>query len=152
MCLCLGNGAGRYTFKQFVCSCFQRWLELVSVWVDQPSSTLGAASTQGPPLNYRKVCSAQGFPGGTSGKEPACQCKRHKRCRFNPWVGKIPWRRAWQPTPVFLPGEPHGQRTWWATVHRVAKSKTWLKQFSMHAHGLLAKPQAHVLKVVLLFA
>ena len=30
---------------------------------------------------------------------------RHKRCRFNPWVGKIPWRTAWQPTPVFLPGE-----------------------------------------------
>ena len=34
-----------------------------------------------------------------------------KRCRFDPWVGKIPWRRAWQPTPVFLPGEPHGQRS-----------------------------------------
>ena len=31
------------------------------------------------------------------------------RCRFHPWVGKMPWRRAWQPTPVFLPGEPHGQ-------------------------------------------
>ena len=39
------------------------------------------------------------------GKEPACQCKRCKRCTFNSWVGKIPWRRAWQPTPVFLPGE-----------------------------------------------
>ena len=45
------------------------------------------------------------FPGGTSGKEPACQCRRHKRHRFDPWVGKIPWRRAWQPTPVFLPEE-----------------------------------------------
>ena len=33
-----------------------------------------------------------------------------KRFRFNPWVGKIPWRRAWQPTPVFVPGEFHGQR------------------------------------------
>ena len=41
----------------------------------------------------------------------ACQCRRHKRHRFNPWVGKIPWRRAWQPTPVFLPGEFHGQRS-----------------------------------------
>ena len=38
-------------------------------------------------------------------KEPACQCRRHKRCGFDPWVGKIPWRRTWQPTPVFLPGE-----------------------------------------------
>ena len=46
-----------------------------------------------------------GFPGGTSGEEPACQCGRHKRYRFDPWVGKIPWMRAWQPTPVFLPGE-----------------------------------------------
>ena len=52
-----------------------------------------------------------GFPGGASGKEPACQCRRPKRCRFDPWVGKIPWRRAWQPTPVFLPGESHGQRS-----------------------------------------
>jgi len=33
------------------------------------------------------------------------------RGRFDPWVGKIPWRRAWQPTPVFLPGESHGQRS-----------------------------------------
>ena len=43
-----------------------------------------------------------GFPGGTSGKEPACQCRR---CGLSPWVGKIPLRRAWQPTPVFLPRE-----------------------------------------------
>ena len=51
------------------------------------------------------------FPGGTSGKEPSCQCRRHKRCVFDPWVGKVPWRRAWQPTPVFLPGESHEQRS-----------------------------------------
>ena len=54
---------------------------------------------------------ALGFPGGASGKEPASQCRRHKRLRFNPWVRKIPWRRPWQPTPVFLPGESHGQRS-----------------------------------------
>ena len=45
---------------------------------------------------------------GASGKALACQCKRHG---FNPWVGKIPWRRAWQPTPVLLPGESHGPRS-----------------------------------------
>ena len=50
-------------------------------------------------------------PSGTSGKESACQHARLKRLRFYPWVGKIPWRRAWQSTPVFLPGEPHGQRS-----------------------------------------
>ena len=51
------------------------------------------------------------FPGGTSDKESACQCRRHKRLGFNPWVGKMPWERAWQPTPVFSPGESHGQRS-----------------------------------------
>ena len=44
-------------------------------------------------------------------KEPACQCGRCKRYEFNPWFGKIPWRRTWKPTPVFLPGESHGQRS-----------------------------------------
>ena len=52
-----------------------------------------------------------GFPGGASGKEPACQSRRLRRCGFNPWVRKIPWRRKWQPTPVFLPGESLGQRS-----------------------------------------
>ena len=50
-------------------------------------------------------------PGGASCKEPTCRCRRPKRQGFDPWVGKIPWRRAWQPTPVFLPGESHGQRS-----------------------------------------
>ena len=52
-----------------------------------------------------------GFPGGASGKEPTCQCRTHKRLGLDPWVGKIPWRRARQPTLVFLPGESHGQRS-----------------------------------------
>ena len=43
-----------------------------------------------------------GFPGHTSGKEPTCKFWRQKTCRFDPWVRKIPWRRAWQPTPVIL--------------------------------------------------
>ena len=51
------------------------------------------------------------FPGGASGKEPACQCRRGKGRRFNPWEGEIPWSRKWQPTPVFLLGESHGQRS-----------------------------------------
>ena len=47
-----------------------------------------------------------------SGKESACQCSRCRGCGFYPWVGNIPWRWAWQPTPVvFLPGEFHGQRS-----------------------------------------
>ena len=54
---------------------------------------------------------ASGIPAGTSGKEAAHQCRRLKRCRFDPWVGKIPWKHEWQPTPVFLSGESHGQRS-----------------------------------------
>jgi len=49
-----------------------------------------------------------GFPGGTSGKERARRCRRPERYGFNPWVGKIPRRKAWQPTPVFLPGKSPG--------------------------------------------
>jgi len=45
-----------------------------------------------------------GFPGGASGKEPVCQCRRNERHKFHLWVGKVPWRRAQQPTPAFLPG------------------------------------------------
>ena len=52
-----------------------------------------------------------GFPAGARGKEPACQCRRHKRCGFDPWAGKMTWRRAWQLTLVFLSGESHGQRS-----------------------------------------
>ena len=53
----------------------------------------------------------EGFPGGTSGKESACQCRGHKRHRFDPWVKTIPWRRAWQPAPVVLPRESLGQKS-----------------------------------------
>ena len=44
----------------------------------------------------REIWNIQDFPGGASDKEPACQCRRHKRHVFNPWVGKVLWRRAWQ--------------------------------------------------------
>ena len=71
-------------------------------------------------LHFRIVF--QGFPGGSVGKEftfNALDAKvqfssvhfSRRRCGFNSWVRKIPWRRAWQPTPVFLPGESHGQRS-----------------------------------------
>ena len=52
-----------------------------------------------------------GLPRWLSGKEPTCQCRRHRRPEFDPWVGKIPWRKKWQPTPVFVPGESRSQRS-----------------------------------------
>ena len=80
------------------------------------------------------------FPGGTSGKEPACQCRKHKRLRFDLWVREIPCRRKWHPTPVFLPGEFHGQRSlavyspqgctesehdWSDLAHSLARPSLW---------------------------
>ena len=60
-----------------------------------------------------------GLPWWLSGKESACQCRR---CGFNPWVRRIPWRRKWQPTLVFLPGKSHRQRNLVGyTVHGVQK-------------------------------
>ena len=65
-----------------------------------------------------------GFPAGASGKEPACQCRRHKRLRFNPGIRKVLWRRARQPTSLFLPRESHVRGVWWAAIHWVTESDT----------------------------
>ena len=51
-----------------------------------------------------------GFLGGSVVKNIRLQFRKHRRCRFDPWVRKIPWRRVWQPTPVFLPGESLRER------------------------------------------
>ena len=57
-------------------------------------------------------------------KNPPANAGRPMRCGFDPWDRKIPWRRAWQPTPVFLPGKSHGQRSPAVTVHGVTESDT----------------------------
>ena len=57
---------------------------------------------------FTRVSHLQELPWWLIGKESTCQRRSH---RFDPWVGKIPWRRAWQPTPVFLPRESYGQRS-----------------------------------------
>ena len=74
-------------------------------------------------LLYGWVISTVGFRG-----DSVIICLPSRRLGFNPWVGKIPWRRKWQPTPVFLPGESHGQRR--ATVCGVTKSRTWLSDWA----------------------
>ena len=63
-------------------------------------------------------------------KEPTCQSRRYKGYGFNSWVGKIPLRRSWQPTPVFLPGESHGQRRLeayspWDHKESITAKETW---------------------------
>ena len=52
----------------------------------------------------------------------ACQCKRHKRCGFDPWMGKMPWRKACNSLQYSCLENPMDRGAWWATVHRVAES------------------------------
>ena len=111
------------------------WLALPLIrQLDEKASHCGLHNMEGgqrerqvdswPQLQWNQV----DFPGGARGKESACQ---YRRRRFDPWDGKIPLRRKWQPTPVFLPGKPHGQRSLVGYSPWVTKSQTWL---SMHTH------------------
>ena len=89
---------------------------------------------------YNVVCILLGFPGGS------VRIHLPSRCGFSPWGRKIPWRRKWQPTPVFLPGKSHGQRSladyspWghkrvrhhWATKHSTNKIQR-IKSIPPHA-------------------
>ena len=83
----------------------------------------------------------QDFPGGSDIKQSTCHYRRYRRCLFNPWVRKIPWRRKWQPTPELFPGKSNGQSAWQAT-----KSQIWLT----HSHLILIR-SACVLSHVWLF-
>ena len=71
------------------------------VWVPGPDGLW-------PSWDWKPGLSDSGLPWWLSGKESACQCRRRG---FHPWVGKIPCRKKWQPTPAFLTGKPHGQRS-----------------------------------------
>ena len=75
---------------------------------------------------------SMGRPRSLSGKESTCQ---YRRPGFDPWIRKIPWRRKWQPTPVFLPGESHGQRS-------LAGYSPWGRQ--RVRHDLATKQQQHI--------
>ena len=92
--------------------------------------------------------------GDISGKEPICQCRRHKKTCVRSWVGKIPWSREWLPTPVFLPENSMDREAPWVTVHGVAKNQTRLKWLSTHAqshswglhpHDLITFQRPHLL-------
>ena len=66
----------------------------------------------------------KGFPGGATGKEPACQCRRCKRCGFDPSVGEIPGGGSGNPLQYSSLENLMDRGAWWATIHRVAKSQT----------------------------
>ena len=78
----------------------------------------------------------EGLPRWLSGKESACQCRTHKRWGINPWVGKTPRRRKWQPTPVLLPGKSHGQRSLVGSSAWGRRESDRNKWLSAHTHTL----------------
>ena len=77
-----------------------------------------------------------GFPGGTSGKEPACQCRRSKRCELNPWLGRSLGGGYGNPFQYSCLENPMDREGWWVTIHRVTNSQMRLKQLSRHAWSL----------------
>ena len=76
------------------------WEGLGAVWVWREVQEFGLGC-----IKFEVALGHLAFPGGSDGKESICQCRKPE---FYPWVGKISWRRVWQPTPVFLPGESRG--------------------------------------------
>ena len=74
-----------------------------------------------------------GLPKRLSGKESSCQCRRHRRCGFHLWVGKISWRRKWQSTPVSLPGKSHGERSLAGCILCVQREKHNWACMRMHS-------------------
>ena len=101
-------------------------------------------------FNMNCITKAYSLPGGTSGKEPACRY-RDKRCGFDPWVGKIPWRRVCQPTLVFLPGEspwteePGGHSPWGS---RELDTTEWLSRHTLISPVSLFCPLPALLSVL----
>ena len=79
-------GKGKEPSKNMVSKDVLLWFHPLGLWI----------------LNSMAKELGLSFPGGASGKELTCQCRRHKRPVFDPCVGKIPWGRKWQPTPVIL--------------------------------------------------
>ena len=76
------------------------------------------------------------LPTWCSGKESACQSRRHRICSFDPWVGKIPWRRKWQPTPVFLPGKSHREKSL-AGYSQWGRTESDTTEVTQHARNVL---------------
>ena len=98
----LGRSPGEGNGNSLSYSCLENPMDRETWWVTVHG--LAKSWLQG-------VTNTESFPGGTRGKERGCQYRRPRRRGFDPWVGRIPWRRAWQPTPVFLPGKLHEQRS-----------------------------------------
>ena len=96
----------RATYSIILCTVNRKTIFLPKTLRIPPHCKSGSQKgTQEKPLFEGVTIVLEDFPDGASGKKPAYQYRRHKRHGLDPWVRKIPWRRVWWPTPVFLSGE-----------------------------------------------
>ena len=117
---CTGEGNG----NPLHCSCLENPRDGGAWW----AAVYGVAQSR---TRLKRLSSSS-----SSGKEPPSQCKRHKRRKFDPWVGRSPGGEHGNPLQYSCLENPMDRRFWWATVHRVTKSQTWLKRLSMQ-HNLV---------------
>ena len=128
VCTCLGAHSKREAFfirkSMFMNRFLKGSYEPKSIFKIQNFSSMCNMNTQQQKCSFIKGSLVKWnhhkrwcFQGCASGKESACQCRGRKRCMFDPWVGRIPWRRKWQPAQVFLPGKSCDIGGWWAIVH-----------------------------------
>ena len=111
------------------------------------------------PSNCNSLYPTHGLPRWHQGKELTCQCRRHKRCRYDPWVRKIPWRREWLPISVFLPRESHGQRSlpgYSPQVHKESDTTEAIQYAHMLPHTMkqrfLSQVYRNSIKIFIYFA
>ena len=105
---CIGEGNG----NPLQCSCLENPRDGGAWW----AAVYGITQSR---TRLKRLSSSS-----SSGKEPACQCRRHKRHEFHPGVRQIPWRRNGNPVQYSCLGNPMDRGAWWATVHGVSKSRT----------------------------
>ena len=92
-----------------------------------------------------------GFPCGASGKEPFYRSRRYRRCCLDSRVRKIPWKRMWQPTLVFFPGESHGQRSlagYSPWDHKELDTTGWLTLFKLQGSPLPKLEEPHKYRII----
>ncbi|XP_060267597.1 ATP synthase F(0) complex subunit C2, mitochondrial isoform X1 [Ovis aries] len=96
--------------RSFQTSAISRDIDTAAKFIGAGAATVGVAGS-GAGIGTVFGSLIIGYARWRSDKEPACQCRRHRRRRFDPCVGKIPWRRKRQLAPVLLLGKFHGQRS-----------------------------------------
>ena len=139
LCLCSGLGRKEKGYEVRLNQCLlgnilwspQQVLGFISCWSELGHmAPLPARESMVGERGYKSFSNQYtGFPSGAGGEVPTCQCRR---CGFDPRVGKMPWRRAWQPTTISCLENPMNKEVRQATVHRVTKSWTRLKWLSTH--------------------